>query len=120
MAIFFAGLAGIIHIYVFCLESFLWGKPNTNRVFKISLELAEQNRIIAFNQGFYNLFLAGAALSGIFIGIDSSAGKALVVFSLISMMLAAVVLIVSKRDLLRPALIQGVPPLLGLVFLALG
>jgi putative membrane protein len=83
MAIFFAGLAGLIHVYIFCLESLLWGKPKTNRVFGVSPEIAEHNRLFAFNQGFYNLFLAVAAIGGLVVGIDDIAGRILVAYSLL-------------------------------------
>lgn len=119
MSIFFAALAGVIHLYIFCLESLLWGRPKTNRVFGMSPEGAEHNRLFAFNQGFYNLFLAAAAIGGLFVGVDDPVGKTLVAYALASMLLAALVLIFSNRKLLRAALIQGAPPLAGLVFLAL-
>lgn len=119
MSIFFTVLAGVIHVYIFSLESIFWGRPKTNRVFGISSEAAEQNRLFAFNQGFYNLFLSVAAIGGLAIGLNNAVGKTLVAYSLMSMLLAAIVLIFSNRKLLRAALIQGVPPLLGLTFLAL-
>lgn len=118
-AIFFVSISAVIHLYIFFLESLLWGKPKTNRVFGMSLEMAESNRLLAFNQGFYNLFLGAGALSGLLIGLDSVAGKTLIAYSLLSMLLAAVVLIYSNPKLLRPALIQGIPPLLGLALLAI-
>jgi putative membrane protein len=81
-------------------------------------ETAEHCRLLAFNQGFYNLFLATATIGGLSVGLENSIGKTLVAYSLTSMLLAAVVLIFSNRKLIRPALIQGVPPLLGLISLA--
>lgn len=117
MVVFAAGLAGLIHVYIFCMESLLWGRPKTNRTFGMSPEMAENNRLFAFNQGFYNLFLAAGALGGLVAGVESQIGKTLIVFSLGSMFLAAVVLIYSNPKMLRAALIQGLPPLLGLVFL---
>lgn len=118
MVTFFAIVAGVIHLYIFFLESIVWGKPNVNRVFGMSPEVAEQNRALAFNQGFYNLFLAIAIVVGLLIGLDTSVGRTLIVYSLTSMLLAALVLIFSNKKLLRPALIQGVSPFLGLIFLA--
>ncbi len=116
MLLFFAAMAGVIHFYIFCLESLFWGQPKTNRVFGMSSEAAEHNRLFAFNQGFYNLFLAMATTAGLAIGLDNTVGKTLVAYSLLSMMFAAIVLIFSNRKLIRPALIQGVPPLIGLTF----
>jgi putative membrane protein len=85
----------------------------------MSLETAEQNRLFAFNQGFYNLFLALGATAGLIIGIDSSIGITLVAYSLASMLAASFVLIFSNKKLIRPALVQGIPPLLGLIFMTL-
>lgn len=103
------------------MESLLWGKPRINKVFALTSEQAEQNRLFAFNQGFYNLFLAIAGFLGIALvnGALVAAGKALMIYSAASMLGAALVLLGSSRGLIRPALIQGLPPLLGLIFLAL-
>lgn len=119
MSQIFIGLAGAIHVYIFMMESIHWGKPNTNRTFGISAEQAEQNRLFAFNQGYYNLFLALAAFIGIalVIGDQKVAGTTLMAYSSLSMLGAASVLLYSQRKLVRPALIQGLPPLIGLIFL---
>ncbi|MGE0529450.1 MAG: DUF1304 domain-containing protein [Bdellovibrionales bacterium] len=119
MAVVFAAIAGIIHLYIFCLESLLWGKPKTNRIFGVSPEVAEHNRLFAFNQGFYNLFLGAAVIGGLVLGVNHTVGRTLVTYSLLSMLSAAIVLIFSNRRLIRPALIQGVPPLVSLAFLLL-
>lgn len=120
MALFFVGVASAVHFYIFIMESILWGKPKTNKVFGLSPEGAEQNRLFAFNQGYYNLFLAIAALVGIFLShSDHSAGVTLMIYSSLSMLGAALVLLYSQPKLLRAVLIQGLPPLLGLVILAL-
>jgi putative membrane protein len=117
ITVIFASIAALIHVYIFGLESLMWGRPKTNRTFGMTPEAAESNRLFAFNQGFYNLFLAIAAISGLVIGINVPMGKTLVMYSLASMVGAALVLIYSNPKLKRPALIQGVPPLLGLIFL---
>lgn len=101
------------------MESILWGSAKTNRTFRVSPEVAEHNRLFAFNQGFYNLFLAMAAIGGLTVGLEDIVGRTLVMYSLLSMLMAALVLIYSQPKLLRAALIQGVPPLLGLAGLLL-
>jgi putative membrane protein len=86
-------------------------------------EDAELMKPLAYNQGFYNLFLAlGVAAGLVMIGVIGvpQAGFAVTIFALLSMVLAAVVLITSNPKLARSALIQGAAPLLGLVFLVLG
>jgi putative membrane protein len=71
----------------------------------------------AFNQGFYNLFLALGIFGGL-IALHSGhevAGRAVVLFSCASILGAAIVLIAGDRRMARPAAIQGVPPLIALV-----
>ena len=60
------GLAAAVHTYIFVLESFRWTDPSTRRVFGIRKpEDAETMRQMAFNPGFYNLFLALMVIVGI-------------------------------------------------------
>ena len=117
----FVLLAAIIHLLIFFLESVLWSRPTTWRRFGVrSQEDADTIRPMAFNQGFYNVFLAiGAGTGLVMLGSATWAqgGIALAIFSCASMVLAAVVLIVSSPKLLRAALLQGVAPLLGIVLL---
>jgi putative membrane protein len=119
----FVFLAAVIHLFIFALESVLWSRPSTWRVFGVRDERdAEVLRPMAYNQGFYNVFLAiGAGLGLVLLGTGFSreGGIAIAMFALGSMVLAAVVLVTSNPKLLRAALIQGAAPLLGLVFLTL-
>jgi putative membrane protein len=120
----FAAIAALIHVYIFVLESLSWTKESTRRVFGVrSAEDAELMKPLAYNQGFYNLFLALGIVAGLImlavIGIPQ-AGFAVTIFALLSMVLAAIVLITSNPKLARSALIQGAAPLLALVFLILG
>lgn len=120
----FAAVAALIHVYIFFLESVTWTKESTRRVFGVrSAEDAELMKSLAFNQGFYNLFLAlgvGAGLVLILAGGVQQAGFAVAIFALLSMVLAAVVLLASNPKLARAALIQGLAPLIGVVLLVLG
>ena len=112
----FLVLAGVIHFYIFVLESLFWGRPKTNLVFGLTPEGAEQNRLFAFNQGFYNLFLAVGEITGVcLLRSQPAVGATLIVFSSCSMLGAAFVLLVSQPKLIRAVLVQGLPPLLGLV-----
>lgn len=121
MSYLFVGIASLIHVYIFVMESILWGTPKVNKTFALTPELAEANRLFAFNQGFYNLFLAIAALNGIMFALGGMEiiGLVLMVYSCLSMVGAAATLICSSRELIRPALIQGLPPFLALIFLGL-
>jgi putative membrane protein len=83
---------------------------------------ADVTKPMAYNQGFYNLFLAiGVAIGlALFWAGDAGttaevAGRALVLFSLGSMLAAALVLVTSGAKYLRPAAIQGTLPLIGFV-----
>lgn len=119
MDTFFFALAGLIHVYIFTMESLTWGQPRTNKAFGVTPEMAAHNQMFAFNQGFYNLFLAFGIFAGI--GFDFSdselIGTTLKAFSGLCMFGASLVLIFSNSKLIRPALIQGLPPFLGLASL---
>jgi putative membrane protein len=120
----FAAIAALIHMYIFVLESLTWTKESTRKVFGVrSAEDAELMKPLAYNQGFYNLFLALGAVAGVIMiwaATIPQAGFAVAIFALACMVLAAVVLITSNRSMARSALIQGLAPLLAVVFLVLG
>jgi putative membrane protein len=115
----FAGLAALIHVYIFVLESVRWTHPSTRRVFGTSAEDAQVTRPLAFNQGFYNLFLAIVSAVGIVIAFAGcgAVGLALTFAGVGSMLAAALVLILSDRSKARAATVQGVFPLLAVVLL---
>jgi putative membrane protein len=117
----FAGLAALIHFYIFVLESLRWTQASTRRVFGVaSEEDARLMKPLAFNQGFYNLFLALGTVTGLVLlltGAAAQAGFGVAAFALASMVLAAVVLLGSNPKMVRAAAIQGLAPLLGLVLL---
>ena len=119
----FVFLAAVVHLGIFALESVLWSKPSTWKAFGVADQRdAEVLRPMAYNQGFYNLFLAiGAGVGLVLLGTGASreGGIAIAMFALGSMVLAAIVLITSSPRLARAALVQGGPPLIGLVFLTL-
>jgi putative membrane protein len=116
-------VAALIHLYIFFLESVLWTRPSTMRTFGIrDAKDAEVLRPMAFNQGFYNVFLAlgtGIGLVLLGTGVSRDGGIAIAMFALGSMVLAAIVLVASNPRMLRAALIQGAAPLLALLFLLL-
>ncbi|HEY6784033.1 MAG TPA: DUF1304 family protein, partial [Gemmatimonadales bacterium] len=51
-------LAGAIHVLIFCMESLWWTAPGVQKRFRQTPEQAQATKLFAFNQGFYNLFLA--------------------------------------------------------------
>ncbi len=124
----FIAIAGLIHIYIYVLESVAWrgrGAPT----FGIKGADVETVRPWAFNQGWYNLFLAVGTIGGAVLGAvgtlapDSlpatvtSGAIGIAAFCALSMVGAALVLISTSREQLRGALVQGTAPLIGLVCL---
>jgi putative membrane protein len=120
-ALIFAGLAAAVHVYIWVLESLLWTSPRTRAVFGTSEEEAATTKVLAFNQGFYNLFLALVTTAGIVACALCwiAVGSALVLAGIGSMVLAAAVLLISSPDKARAALVQGVLPAIGIVLLVL-
>ncbi len=117
-----AGIAGLIHVYIFYLESVVWTGARARAVFGTSREEAEVTRQLAFNQGFYNLFLAVAVVVGIVayaVGAHP-VGATLVFAGAGSMVAAGLVLLVSAPSKASAALKQLLPPLLAVVALAVG
>jgi len=102
-----AAIAALIHVYIFVLESVSWTKESTRRVFGVrTAEDAELMKPLAYNQGFYNLFLGiGATLGLVLYWAGAIApGKTLVLFTMACMVLAAAVLTTTGRGYIRPAL----------------
>lgn len=115
----FAALAAALHVYIFVLESLTWTSPRTRATFGTTAEEAQATKELAFNQGFYNLFLAIVSVVGIVaVGLGHNAvGAALVFAGVGSMLAAAVVLLTSSPDKARAAITQGVFPLIAVVLL---
>ncbi|HEU0191828.1 MAG TPA: DUF1304 domain-containing protein [Mycobacterium sp.] len=117
-----AALAAVLHVYIFVLESLRWTAPRTRAAFGTTPEEAETTKLLAFNQGFYNLFLAVVAAVGIgTVALGHIAvGAALVFAGVGSMLAAALVLLASSPGKARAAAVQGTFPLIAIVLLALG
>ncbi|OBF32195.1 epimerase [Mycolicibacterium peregrinum] len=115
----FAALAAALHVYIFVMESLTWTSPRTRATFGISEEEAQATKELAFNQGFYNLFLAIVTVVGIVaVGMGHNAvGAALVFAGVGSMLAAAAVLLTSSPDKARAAITQGAFPLIAVVLL---
>ena len=118
-----ASIAALIHVLIFFMESVLWSRPGVWRGFGVADQSdADVLRPMAYNQGFYNVFLAiGTAVGLLLLAYPAVAiaGLGVAMFALLSMLLASVVLITSNPKLLRAAVIQGLAPLVALVFLIL-
>jgi putative membrane protein len=115
----FALVAGLIHIMVFGMESIFFSRAAVRTTFGVAAGDLQAVRPWAFNQGFYNLFLAVGDLAGVILlhTGEHEAGRALVALSCGSMLAAALVLLATNRRMLRAATIQGLAPLLALALL---
>ena len=118
-----AAAAAAFHVFIFALESLRWTEPETRKIFGVATEAdAITMKQLAFNQGFYNLFLALATLLGIGLVIVGSptVGLTLVFAGTGMMFAAALVLVLADRTKLRAATMQGTLPLLAVIATAIG
>jgi putative membrane protein len=118
----FAILAALLHVYIFAMESLTWTSARTRAAFGTTEEEAETTKLLAFNQGFYNLFLAIVTAIGVAAVLTGckAVGAALVFAGVGSMVAAAVVLIASAPDKARAAIAQGTFPLIAIVLMVVG
>jgi len=118
IAIVAAIVAALIHVWFFVLESLWFSRPAVWARFGLaSQEEARTVRSFAFNQGFYNLFLAIGVAIGLLLAAtgDPVAGRAIVLFACGSMGAAGIVLVLHNRDFMQAALIQIAPALFATV-----
>lgn len=116
----FAILAGLLHVLIFVLESFRWTDPKTMRIFSIpSVQEAEATKEMAYNQGFYNLFLGIMALLGAALALldHTVIGVTLMTAGTGSMAAAALVLFAGSPDKRAAAAKQFTFPALTLLAL---
>jgi putative membrane protein len=113
-----AAIAALIHVWFFLMESVWFLQPRVFSRFGLaSEEQAQVVRPFAYNQGFYNLFLA----AGVVIGLGliwtggTEAGRAVVLFATGSMVAAGGVLVMNNSRFLRAAAIQVVPALVAVL-----
>ncbi|NOK21833.1 DUF1304 domain-containing protein [Corallococcus carmarthensis] len=113
----FAVIAALIHVLFFVMESIVFSRPTVWQRFGVKSQAdADVLKGMAFNQGFYNLFLALGVLVGVALVHTAweTSGVAAVVFGCACMLLAAVVLLSTDRRFLQASIIQGALPLLAL------
>ena len=114
-------VAALLHVGFFYTESVAFRRPRTWARFGLtSQEQADIVRPMAFNQGFYNLFLAVGVVGGLILvdfasGAAVSAGIGIGKFALACMVFAGCVLLATSRRFRRPALVQAVPAALALM-----
>ena len=110
-------VAAALHAWFFVLESVLFERPSIWRRFGMrSQDDVRVARSFAYNQGFYNLFLAVGAALGVALTVagDAGTGRPIMLFACGSMVAAGVVLVTHNPRFVRSAAIQIVPPLVAL------
>ncbi|MFL5686938.1 MAG: DUF1304 domain-containing protein [Chloroflexota bacterium] len=111
-------LAAAIHVLFFVIESVTFSRPSVAARFGLTTpEQVAAVRPMAFNQGFYNLFLAAGVVIGLVLVATGSvdAGRAIVLFACASMVGAGIVLVSSVPRLAQSAAIQALPPALAIL-----
>ncbi len=122
VALIFLAVAGLEHVLIFAMESLLFDRERVWRRFGVRSQAdAALMRPWALNQGFYNLFLALAALGGVILVLSGRGriGWSLAAYAGASMVAAAAVLLASDRSMARAALTQAAPAVVGLAAAAL-
>ena len=113
-AMVFAVLASA-HVLIFYMESIAWEGALARKTFGGTPEEARPHAFYAFNQGFYNLFLALQALTGVALAAlgHVALGAALILAGTGAMLAAAVVLALASAPHRGAAVKQGSLPLLA-------
>ena len=118
LAVVAAIVAAACHVLFFVLESVLFTRPEVAARFRLtSPEAIAAVRPMAFNQGFYNLFLALGVVGGLLLVASGSTdpGRAIALFACACMTGAGVVLFATSRAFTQSAAIQALPPATAII-----
>jgi putative membrane protein len=112
-------VAAGVHLWIFALESVLFGRAPVRRMFEVGEEHAAAVRPWAFHQGVYNLLLAGGLLTGLGVALTGppGAGRLLVAMAAGSMVVAGLALaaIDRRRERLAGLAAQCLPAAVALL-----
>jgi putative membrane protein len=118
-ALVLAGISAALHVFIWTMESITWKQPATWKRFGLQSQAdADTTAPMAYNQGYYNLFLAVIAIIGIVLVVVADrddAGWALVIAACGSMAAAALVLLSTGAAYARAAATQGTVPALAVL-----
>lgn len=120
---FFFALAALIHLIFFIYESFILQKPEQAQRLGLTADQHSAMKPWAFNQGFYNLFLAVQMMIGLYYvnKLRPDIAGPLTGLAGLFMLVAGLILFFStsknQKKMRTGALIQLVPPALGFFFL---
>lgn len=115
LQVFFIALVAFEHIYFMILEMFFWTKPKGLKTFGMTLEKAENSKVLAANQGLYNGFLAAGLIWSI---LNKSYSNQLAMFFLSCVIIAGVYGAYSTKKT-KLLYIQSVPALIALLIIFL-
>ncbi|MFN3708036.1 DUF1304 family protein [Microcella sp.] len=111
----------LFHGAAFVLESLMWGRPTTRRLFGVhSDDAVAATRVLAVNQGVYNLVLAAITTAGVVLLIGdpgSTVGATLALAGGAAMAIAGIALLITSRRAWQAALLQASPPAIGCTLL---
>jgi putative membrane protein len=105
------GLIAVEHIYILCLEMFLWTTPRTRKSFGMTEQAAQDTKVLAANQGLYNGFLAAGLIWSLVAGPEL--GRPLALFFVACVLVAGIYGGFTATR--RIFLIQALPALIALV-----
>lgn len=83
-------LVAVLHFWFLILEMFLWTRPFGMKTFGMTSEQASSTKVLAFNQGLYNGFLAAGLVTGLLIA-DPGGARFFEQFFLVCVVVAGVV-----------------------------
>ena len=114
-------ITSLLHIVFFKIESIDFMKLETLQRFSLTAEKAEVVKVWAYNQGFYNLFIAFGLLYGIYLLYRDDLNKAKPLLSTLLLIIvgAGIVLATSADGKIIAASIQAIPALIAFILLNL-
>ena len=111
LQIFFIALVAFEHIYFMVLEMFYWTKPRGLKAFGLTLEKAENSKVLAANQGLYNGFLAAGLIWAL---TDKIYSDEIAIFFLTCVVIAGLYGAYSTKKI-KLFYIQSVPAILAII-----
>jgi putative membrane protein len=113
----FVVLAGLFMVFAFALESVLFRRPQVRQVFLGHADVTPDVYLLAFHQGFYNLFVAAGLFGGLiaYHAGQVAEGRAVTLYACAVTLGAGIMLVLSDRKRWRGAVGQAVPPLIALL-----
>lgn len=111
LQIFFVVLVAFEHLYFMILEMFYWDKPKGLKAFGMTLEAAQNSKVLAKNQGLYNGFLAAGLIWSI---ISTNNSLEIALFFLICVAIAGIYGAYTTKKV-KIFYVQSIPAIIGLI-----